>query len=383
MKQPPLLLLVFVLIGMSLSAQSQRKFFDPGPVTTVGVGSGEVFLTDLNRDGHLDLLTKHLLTKRISIRLGDGTAHFGAASEIRLDYEPGAIQLGDLNEDGIPDLAIASREGNRELIHIFLGSGDAHFKEAANSPVEVSASFEFYKPTLYFTDANEDSKLDILTANGRRNRIELLLGDGRGGFSRHSMVDLEPAGDMYTFAVGDLDGDGHQDIVTSLDDGAAGRVTVVIGDGTAHFRRLGGLSLNVSIAPRIGLVADLNGDNRLDLVITHGRSRSVDVLLNRGNGRFEFAPSSPYTAGGEANATLSADVNRDGIPDLIAASVNSVTLLLGSANGFTNAVGSPFPAGPGAYKLAGGDLNEDGGMDFVASSFESDAVTLLLASADR
>ena len=88
MKRTLLLLIVFVVIGVSLAAQAQGKLFEAGPAATVGVGSGEVFLHDLNRDGHLDLLTKHLLTKRISIRPGNGTAHFGAASEMRLESTP-------------------------------------------------------------------------------------------------------------------------------------------------------------------------------------------------------------------------------------------------------------------------------------------------------
>ena len=73
-----------------------------------------------------------------------------------------------------------------------------------------------------------------------------------------------------------------------------------------------------------------------------------------------------------------ADVDRDKRNDVVAATVDSVTVLLGGGNGFIPAPGSPFRAGPGAYNLAIGDVNGDGKLDIVASSFEGDAVTVLL-----
>jgi hypothetical protein len=93
---------------------------------------------------------------------------------------------------------------------------------------------------------------------------------------------------------------------------------------------------------------------------------------------FTPAPTASYSVAGEANAIVVADVNRDGKNDLVAATVNSVSVLLGNANGFVLARGSPFPAGPGAYNVTAGDLNGDGKIDLVASSFESNAITMLL-----
>jgi hypothetical protein len=80
----------------------------------------------------------------------------------------------------------------------------------------------------------------------------------------------------------------------------------------------------------------------------------------------------------EAFAVAVADVNRDKRNDIVAATVDSVTVLLGGGDGFIPAPGSPFRAGPGAYNLVIGDVNKDGKLDVLASSFEGDAVTALL-----
>ena len=129
------------------------------------------------------------------------------------------------------------------------------------------------------------------------------------------------------------------------------------------------------------ILADMNGDGRPDIVVSHG-TRYVSVLLNKGGGTFAPAKGSPYDLGSEVYALAAADFNRDRHNDIIAATVNSVTVLLGDGARFVAGPGSPYRAGPGAYNVAVGDLNEDGMPDIVASSFGSNAVTVLLAQAE-
>jgi hypothetical protein len=101
----------------------------------------------------------------------------------------------------------------------------------------------------------------------------------------------------------------------------------------------------------------------------------VSVLLNGGRGRFAPAAGSPFELSARPFSLASADLDRDGRVDLVAATVNSVTVLLGDGHAFPRARQSTFRARPGAYDIAVGDVNGDGRPDVVASSFESDAVT--------
>jgi hypothetical protein len=379
--------------GCSTLVESQSAFFTPGASSPffVGPGSGQVLLADVDRDGHLDLLARHLLQNCVTVCHGDGKGGLAPAEKhpLRLDYQPGAMTLGDVDVDGILDVVIARKDGEHEKVDVLLGDGHGGFERSAGSPFASSASTTGYKPSILLADVDEDGRLDVVTANGRRNSIEILRGDGRGGFAPGPVVSLEPGQDLRTFALGDVDGDGHLDVVTASSpapDRGRGRVATKLGDGRGSFTDLPGSSSTVPPPPALKALADVNGDQRPDVVLAHAHGRSLSVLWNDGTGSFTPAPGSPLDLEMEAFDVVVADVDGDEAPDLVVATVDGdaarfesrVVVLLGDDRSFAPAPGSPFRACPGAYDLTVGDLNEDGRLDVATSSFESDAITLLL-----
>ena len=373
-------LVVFVATGWATQAHSQGPLFSPAPGSpvVVGEGSGYVVLADVNRDGRLDLVTQHLLRRVVTVQLGDGTGRFAMApgSPITLGYSPGNTKLGDVNNDGLLDLGVTGSE--RDAVDIFLGDGSGRFSLAPGSHSVVSASAEFNTHGLQLVDLNEDGKLDIITTSNQQNIFHTMFGNGRGGFSPGPAANFPAGQGRYAFAFGDLDGDGHLDAVIASGNnefGEPGRVIVLGGDGKGAFK----ISSETSVptGPRYVTLGDVNGDGRLDIVLSHG-SNKLSILLSQGGGKFAPSPGLSYDLGRNVWAVAVADVNQDKSNDLVVATVDSVTVLLNGKGAFAPAPGSPFRAGPGAYYLALGDVNKDGKLDIAASSFEGNAVTVLL-----
>jgi hypothetical protein len=138
--------------------------------------------------------------------------------------------------------------------------------------------------------------------------------------------------------------------------------------------------------PTILAMADLNGDGKSDIVMGHGRTNIVTVLLNDGKGGFDQRLTLSFTSGMSAYAAACTKLNAHKQLDLVVSTVmdsapydSKIVVFLGDGRGgFTSAAASPFAVEPGAYTLATGDINEDGNLDVAASSFESNVVTILL-----
>jgi len=373
---------------------AQAPLFYPASPVAVGQGSGEVFLVDLNRDGHLDLITKHLVQRKLTVFSGDGKGHFVPAAEGSMDFDvmPGAVALGDVNNDGVFDLGVSSKVGTNERVHIFLGNRAGGFNPAFGRALPVGASTEGrdYKPVLRFADLNEDGKLDLISANERRNSIEIFLGDGQGGFSAGPIVQLGQGGWNFSFAVGDLDADGHLDLATSIrgesPESHPASVEIRRGDGKGGFAVAPDQTLPVAPDPIFVAIVDLNNDGHGDIVLSHGHTNILSIFLNDGKGVLTPGRGPAINIGWPAWEFLATDINGDKNVDLIATTVESnapfaskVVVLLGDGHGeFTTAPGSPFPVMRAAYRLTVGDVNQDGKLDIAASGFGSDGVTLLL-----
>ena len=387
-----LLIACFVaLTGWLAPATTQPALFVAGPSVAVPGGTGYVGLFDLDRDGHLDLLVGSRRGGNPEVRLGNGRGEFPATVNGQGDFrvERAAIALGDVNGDGILDSAQAAHDAENEYIHVFLGTEGGRFDTASHTRLVANRAFDFYKPQIWLLDLNEDGKTDIVTQNGRRNTVEVFVGDGRGGFAPASVVLAEAGYNAYSTAFGDVDRDGHRDMVVAMSPFAArapGKLSVHRGSGTGEFSPMPTTSLSVDSSPALLALAAIDGDAHLDIVLGHGEKELLTVLLGDSTGRFERRMTFALEPGTSAFTVIVGDADRDGHSDLLVGTVNSValpydsavTVLRGNGSAFTPAAGSPIRAAPGAYRMAAGDIDEDGRLDLVTSSFGGDSVTVLL-----
>jgi hypothetical protein len=342
----------------SLPSFSPATSFPVG--TTCALSSQAVVTADFNHDGNLDLVTRNQ-NGTVSVLMGDGRGGFGAPNFFAVgpvDYGT-SLAVADFNNDSNPDLATTGVGFNLFQASVLLGNGDGTFQLPHYNGY---TSLPNGSPALVAVgDLNADGNADFVCTDPDINdadngslsfysAVEVLLGDGQGGFTDAYEYRLQGPG-TYGLAVADLNADGKPDVVTV--DYYTGTVSVLMGLGD-------GLLSNESFfatgqSPTSVAVGDFTGDGIPDLV-TGGLT--VDVLPGLGDGT--FAPPIHH-ATSSSSSLRTADFNGDGKLD-VAWVAGTVSVLLGQGDGtltgpIDRATGS-FPRG-----LAIGDFNGDGRPD--------------------
>ncbi len=180
--------------------------------------------------------------------------------------------------------------------------------------------------------------------------------------------------DPRYIVVADVNHDNKPDIivvnVNSRVKGGAGSISVLLGDGKGNFRLAAGSPFPAGHHPHDIGIGDFNGDGNLDLVVPDHQTPYVRLLLGDGEGRFREAPNSPFATKSNPHphgVTVGHFCGRDKPLDVVIDSwgTNQIELLIGDGKG--NLSNGPFfSAGPGTDEpLRSADFNEDGIPDIV------------------
>lgn len=196
--------------------------FTPTPGSPVAVGARHgtvgIAFADLNGDGKRDLIVAPSESRVLSIRFGDGTGQFGAATTIAAGYGPSALAVADLNRDGRLDLAVGTRYSDRgrqqTKLMIMLGNGAGGFRRAPGSPMAVPG----IPLSVAVADLNADGRLDVAVANSDAGSVTVLLGNGAGRF-RPAIDSPFPVSSPTELAAADLNGDARVDFAVASPDG--------------------------------------------------------------------------------------------------------------------------------------------------------------------
>jgi hypothetical protein len=305
------------------------------PVTFSASASGAlpsaIVAADFNNDGNLDVAIVHPTTtsqgfgNAVTVHLGDGKGSFASPGIVFFTGGTDtALVVGDFNEDGIPDLAVASCDAG--AIYIHQGNGDGTFTQIGSLPVAQCGGTATL--AVQVADLNRDNHLDIIASTlGDNQAVSVFLGNGDGTFgpkNRFPIVGNYPA----AIAVGDFNGDGNPDLaVTNYNDST---VSVLLGDGQGGLTSSGAFPCGPR--PYDIIVSDVNRDGKQDLVAANSGGTGMSVLLGDGAGHFG-APLT-FPGGSSPYSLATADFNGDSLPDIAVANSGSGNLTV-----FTNTLG--------------------------------------------
>ncbi|HMF43083.1 MAG TPA: VCBS repeat-containing protein, partial [Polyangia bacterium] len=348
---------------------------EPPVQTTVGEGPDALAVADFDGNGSLDVAVGNHVSGTVGVLLnkGDGTLAPMTSTMVDVVESHGAIAAADLNGDHHVDLVVSSggpAADTSGFINILLNNGDGTFR--APSPYLAFSLNE--SRAVAVADVNGDGAPDLAVgSDGIGPEAVLLLNKGDGTFGPAA---LYGSGSAVGFA--DLDGDQRLDLVTAQIFGAT--VQVLLGSRTGIFAQP--KEYAASYAPEAMALADLNGDGRADLAIAD--EFHVTVFLTGAGG---VLPSVKRYPASWSLAMALVDMNGDGRPDITSLSTDGVSYTLSvsmrdARGGDAFAARTDYAAVDGAYALAVGDVNGDGAPDVAVANDTQASVSVFINRGD-
>jgi hypothetical protein len=253
--------------------------FGPGRSVATGAVPRTSSIFDVDRDGRNDIVVlgaDDAGVVTMNVARADGQGGFAppassAVSELLPGFDPWSFGVEDIDEDGLVDALLVDTSESGGGFALARGKGDGTFGPPEPIPADVSPA------GAWLRDFDGDDHLDLLVRDHAAPELVLLQGDGRGGFVPGARTERDEATPLASAAIGDLDGDGRDDLVFGYPGDTI--LEVRLGEKDGSFGEPS--ELEAGGEPQQIALGDLDEDGALDLVVGTFADGGIRVILAR------------------------------------------------------------------------------------------------------
>jgi hypothetical protein len=337
-------------------------FADPTPLATSLGTFPSVTIGDVDGDGRPDIVwaawdsTVFPWQMRLFLRRGLADGSFAAPVEpIAAPAYPCnlvTMAIGDTNGDGRSDLVMGGNCG----IRVLLQGTDGRFSQG---PVYPLPGYD-YGGVVKLVDLDGDGRLDMLTA-GNSSGFRVWMQTSPGVFTETAMIETG-LGSVTGLDLADLDGDGRVDVVATSAGSQQDRLAVLHGLGSGGFGAAVPVGTGADGWPSGVGIADMDGDGRLDIVVSiRGGTVPRVVVLRQGADR-GFSLASTVAVSSDPYGMALVDTDNDGRLDLVVGLYDALAVMARRPDGSFGAedLYGVTPLASGASSMAVGPRDAQG-----------------------
>ncbi len=354
---------------------------DVAPVQVFAAGTNTVGAAfgDLDGDGKPEIVAVNLGSNTVSILQNNSTlgvittGSFSNAGTLTTGTSPEEVYLGDMNADGKLDIVVNNSGGNNVSVFLNNSSGTGNFTFATKVDFATATN-----PTrMALGDIDGDGRLDVVTTSKTGNTLSILHNISSGGtLNLGANVDFATGTNPLAISIGDLDQDGKMDIATVNHISN----TVSVFHNTSTSGTIDGSSLAVAQSFAVGgkpqsiAIGDIDGDGKPDITTTYWAGSGIQILPNTssGSGNINFASSVGFSVGSSTYWVSLGDMNGDGKLDIVVTDANGFDVISNNTS-IGNITAAGFSVKTRFYansypRAVIGDLDGDGKPEIVATN---------------
>jgi type II secretory pathway pseudopilin PulG len=330
---------------------------------------------DFNSDGFNDLISSNDTGNNLSIWINNDDGTFSDAINLSAGSSTHDIDIADIDQDNILDLAVISRTNSK--FYVFKGYSDGTFNKFSGNPFNGGSD----NAAIAVADVNNDGKKDIFTANFNPSTFSVFRGNGIGSAFTLASTAKATATNPFSIVAADFNNDNHID--SALAAQSNNKISIMRSTSPYSGTSFSKVDYSVCTKPYDIVSGYFNADAYLDIAVSCFSSNQIAILKNSGTGTFSAAT---YYAGRVNPSGIdAADLNGDNKIDI--AMVNNgdgkLSVYLGTGTGtflakqdFDVLTSNTASAGPSSVVIS--DVDRDGKKDIVVANYNSKNISVLI-----